>query len=90
LGVRKAVTVNLDAQLLEAVQHAAADDGVSQEQVLEEAIRRYFGLRGLALLDDMAEHQRSGGNRPDDDEALALALRELRTVRAEHRRARGA
>ena len=88
--MRKAVTVNLDEQLLEAVQRAATDDGVSQEQLLEEAIRRYFGLRGLAVLDDIAEHQRSVGTRPDDDEARALAVRELRMARAERHRARGA
>ena len=88
--MRKAVTLNLDEQLLDAIQHAAADEGVSKEQVLEEAIRRYFGLRGLAVMDEIAERQRAEGNELGDNEALALAVREVRAARAERRRARGA
>ena len=89
LGVRKPVTLNVDEQLLEAVRRAAADEGVAQEDLLEEALRRYFGLRGLAVLDEIAEHQRAEGISLSDDDAMALAVSEVRAARAERRHARG-
>lgn len=86
--MRKPVTVNLDEQLVEAIRRAAADDGVPEERVFEEALRRYFGLRGLAVLDD-ADRQ-SEADRLSDEEAMALAVAELRAMRSDRRQARGA
>lgn len=87
--MRKPVTLNLDERLLEATRRAAADDGVPEERVFEEALRRYFGLRGVALLDEIADRQPET-DRLSDDEAMALAVAELRAMRSERRQARGA
>lgn len=82
------MAVDLDDQLLDALRRAAAEDGTTEEQVIEDALRRYFGLRGLAVLDEIAERQT---DRPlSDDEAMALAVDELRAFRDERQRAQGA
>ncbi len=85
--MRTARTVDLDERLWEAVQRAAAEDGVPEEQLVEEALRRYVGLRGVALLDELAERR---GPQLDDEEAMALAVAEIRAARNERRQARGA
>jgi hypothetical protein len=88
--VRKALTVNVDEHVLEALQRAAANDGVQEDELVHEALRRYLGLRGLAVLDDIARMQAERGVQLDEDEAMALAVTEVRAARAERRRARGA
>ncbi|MBM3676236.1 MAG: hypothetical protein FJW88_15105 [Actinobacteria bacterium] len=82
---RRAATIEVDERLLDALGRAAADDGVDPDDLLEEALRRYFGLRGLAVLEELAE-QRPG---PDlsDEEAMQLAVAEVRAVRARRRQA---
>jgi len=82
---RRAATIEVDERLLDALGRAAADDGVDPDDLLEEALRRYFGLRGLAVLEELAEQ------RPDpdlsDEEAMQLAVAEVRAVRARRRQA---
>lgn len=82
------MAVDLDDQLLDALRRAAAEDGTTEEQVIEDALRRYFGLRGLAVLDEIAERQ--ADRSLSDDEAMALAVDELRAFRTERQRAQGA
>lgn len=86
--VARRMTVDVDDQLLDALRRAAAEDGVAEEKVVEDALRRYFGFRGLAVLDEIAESQ--GDARLSDDEAMAVAVDELRAFRNERRRAQGA
>jgi len=85
--VRRATTVELDEALLDVLRRVATDEGVAQDDLIEEAIRRYFGLRGLALLDEIAEAQTAGGIGLGDEEAMELAVSELRAQRAERRSA---
>jgi len=81
-------TVQLDERLWDAVQRAASEDGVPEEDLIEEALRRYMGLRGMAVLDDIAERQRD--QQMTEDQAMELAVAEIRAARAERHRARGA
>jgi len=82
---RRAATIEVDEQLLDALRRAAADDGVAPDDLVEEALRRYFGLRGLAVLDELGEQPR--GAELSDEAAMALAVAEVRAVRAERRSA---
>jgi hypothetical protein len=63
---------------------------VPEEEVVEEALRRYFGLRGMALLDEIAERQAPPTGEASDEQAMALAVQELRAMRTERRHQRGA
>jgi hypothetical protein len=76
---RRPTTIEVDEQLLDALRRAAADDGVAPDDLVEEALRRYFGFRGLAVLDELTEKRRA----PEltEDEAMALAVAEVRAVR---------
>jgi len=85
---RHELSVEVDERLLEALGRASASDGVPPDEVVEEALRRYFGLRGLAALADIEESQRARGvAAPDDDELVAQAVAEVRAYRAERRAA---
>jgi hypothetical protein len=70
--------VNVDEQLLEALARAASDDCVEPDVLVEEALRRYFGVRGIAVLDDIASAQKVAGVQASDEDAMALAVAELR------------
>ena len=83
---RRPTTVEIDEGILDALGRAAREDGRPEDEVVEEALRRYFGLRGLALLDDIAETQGVAGVSLDDDEAMTLAVDELRAARADRAR----
>lgn len=87
---RRPVTVNLDTHLLDTLARAAAEDGVDSDEVVEEALRRYFGLRGLAMLDEIGRRQAETGVSLDEDEAMELAVAELRAYRAERAQQRHA
>jgi hypothetical protein len=82
---RRPTTIEVDEQLLDALHRAASDDGVAPDDLVEEALRRYFGLRGLAVLDELMEERR--GPELTADEAMAVAVTEVRAVRAQRRRA---
>ncbi|MCJ7439592.1 MAG: hypothetical protein MUP97_17775, partial [Acidimicrobiia bacterium] len=74
---RRQATLEVDEELLSALQRAAADDGVAPGELLDEALRRYFGLRGLAvgcLGRERAGHALLGG----DPEQLVEDLPDLR------------
>lgn len=83
--VRQPLTVSVDDNVLDALRRAAAEDGVAEDEVVDEALRRWFGLRGLVVLDDIADRSVRSGDRVDDDDAVALALQEVRTARASRR-----
>lgn len=83
---RRSTTVEIDEGILDALGRAAREDGRPEAEVVEEALRRYFGLRGLALLDEIRDAQGAAGVALDDDEAMSLAIAELRAVRAERAR----
>ncbi|MGH3372527.1 MAG: ribbon-helix-helix protein, CopG family [Nocardioidaceae bacterium] len=83
--MRGSLTVNLDEAVVRALHQAAAREGVPEGELVEDALRRWFGLRGLGVLDDLAERQ-SGADGPDDEAALSLALQEVRAARAARRR----
>ena len=83
---RRPTTVEIDEGILDAVRRAARDDGRDEGDVVEEALRRYFGLRGLAVLDEIADAQAANGVRISDDDAMALAVAEVKAARAERAR----
>ena len=61
---------------------AAEDDGVAPDQLVEEALRRYFGLRGLAVMDELASAREARGPNLTDDEAMEIAVAEIKAQRA--------
>jgi hypothetical protein len=71
--------VEVDERLWEVVRQAAADDVVPEDQPVEEALRRYVGLGGIGLVDELNERQ--PGPQPSDDAATALAIAEMRAAR---------
>lgn len=89
--MRRPLTVNVDEHILDALRAAAARDGVPEEELVDEALRRWFGLRGVAVLDDIADRREASEPRTaiDDEKAMTIALREVRAARR-GRRARGA
>lgn len=80
------MAVDIDEGILDALRRAARDDGRAESEVVEEALQRYFGLRGLAVLGEIAETQAAQGVKLSDDEAMALAVAEVRAARAERAR----
>src|SRR5438105_69257 len=88
-GMRRPLTVNVDEHVLDALRAAARRDGVPEEELVDEALRRWFGLRGIAVLDDIADRQASRHEAVDEDESMSIALQEVRAARHE-RRARDA
>jgi hypothetical protein len=82
---RRALTVELDASLVDVITRTAADDGVAPDELVGEALRRYFGLRGLAILEDVAQAQAAAVLRQGEDEVMALAVEEVRAYRAARR-----
>ena len=87
---RRELSVELDERILDALRRASTSDGVAPDELVEEALRRYFGLRGLAVLADIEESQQAEGlTPPDDDELMAQAVAEVRTYRAKRGRTAG-
>jgi hypothetical protein len=76
---RRQATLEVDEELLSVLQRAAAEDGVAPGELLDEALRRYFGLRGLAVLNDLAARE----SVLTEDEAMELAVGEISAARAE-------
>lgn len=79
---RRPRTVQIDEGILDALRRAAGEDGRPEDDVVEEALRRYFGLRGLAVLDEIAEAQAAQGVTIGENEAMTLAVAEVRAARA--------
>ncbi|MGH9185780.1 MAG: CopG family transcriptional regulator [Acidimicrobiales bacterium] len=80
--MRQPLTVSVDENVLDALRRAAARDGVPEDELVDEALRRWFGLRGLVVLDDIADRRAGWAERLDDAAALDLALQEVRVARA--------
>ena len=74
---RRAATVRLDDEVLDAIRREAARSGRSEDEVVEDAVRRYLGP---SVLDRLSER-----NRLDEDEAMAIALEEVSAYRQERR-----
>lgn len=82
---RRKTTVYLDPDVLTATKVLAAARSQSESQVVEDALRAYLGNGELdaaraelrSLMDRIA-----GRSELDDDEAMALAVEEVRAVRA--------
>lgn len=87
--MRQQLTVTVDENVLDALRRAAARDRVPEDELVDEALRRWFGLRGLGVLDDLEERRIADGDALDDDAAMALAVDEVRASR-DRRRASGA
>lgn len=83
---RRPTTVEIDEGILDALGRTAREDGRREDEVVEEALRGYFGLRGMGVLDEIADAQVAAGVALDDDEAMKLAVAELRAARAERAR----
>ncbi len=60
--MRRQTTVEIDEGVLDALGRAAREDGRPEDEVVEEALRRYFAVRGVAVLDDIADAQATAGN----------------------------
>lgn len=74
---KRAATVKLDADVLSAIRLEAARSGRSEDQVVEDAVRRYIGP---SVLDHVRER-----NHLDDDEAMKIAAEEIAAHRRERR-----
>jgi hypothetical protein len=76
---RKKTTVYIDESLLRAAKVAAARTGKHENEVFEEALRRFLGFA------EVVERVWSGITRetaPSDEEAERIAREELAAVRA--------
>ena len=90
---RRKTTVYLDTDLLTATKVLAAARQESESQVIENALREYLGGARLesaradlmALMERVAPRSDLG-----DDEAMTLAVEEVRAVRAARRSRRTA
>lgn len=83
---RRPTTVEIDEGILDALGRTAREDGRPEDEVVEEALRGYFGLRGMGVLDEIADAQVAAGVVLEDDDAMELAVAELRAARAERAR----
>jgi hypothetical protein len=83
---RRVLSVELDESLVDAVTRTAADEGVAPDEVVGEALKQYFGLRGSAVLDELIGAQGAVVSL-SEEEAVALAVAEVRASRAERRAA---
>ncbi|MEO7556367.1 MAG: hypothetical protein ABIV94_07155 [Acidimicrobiales bacterium] len=83
---RRPTTVEIDEGILDALRRAASEDGRPEAEVVEEALRGYFGLRGLAVLDEITDAQAANGVHLSDDDAMALAVTEVGAARIERAR----
>ncbi len=72
---RKKTTLYLDESLIKAVKIASAREGRREYQIVEAALKAYFGRD---LLDELWRR-----NRLDEGEALEAAYRELKEYRGE-------
>jgi len=74
---KRGATVKLDADVLDAIRLEATRSGRSEDQVVENAVRRYIGP---SVLDHLRER-----NHLDEDEAMKVATEELAAHRREGR-----
>ncbi len=82
--IRKKTTVYLDSDVLTATKAAALTSRRSESAVVEEALRSYLrGGYGDAVRSELQEllERVVSESGPDEDAALAEAVREVRAVR---------
>lgn len=72
---RRPTTVRIEDKLMAEVHAVAERGGVSDDDVIEEAVRRFVGLD---VLDELWTR-----NHLDEDEAMELAVSEFRAIRSE-------
>ena len=73
---RRRTTLYLDDELLRAAAERAARSGRQENDIIEEALRRYFGLEAI-----VRRIQARGDL--DEDESVVVAYDELDSLRAE-------
>jgi enoyl-CoA hydratase/carnithine racemase len=77
-------TIELDSQVIAAAQAEADRRGVDVSVVVAEAVRRFVAGSDLArLLDEFDTKDRARPDLPSEDEAIAIAVEELRAMRAD-------
>ena len=74
---RRTTTVSLDEKLMTEVHAAAQRSGLSDDEVIEQALRRFVGLD---VLDELWSR-----NHLSEPEAMEIATSELRALRSEHK-----
>lgn len=84
---RRQPTVELDEGLIEAARAVAQRSGVPEEELYERALRGVLARDFSALMDEIAGYQATSGVTVTEDEALALAVEEVRAVRDDRRAA---
>ena len=73
----RTTTVSLDEKLMTEVHEAAQRSGLSDDEVIEQALRRFVGLE---VLDELWSR-----NHLSEAEAMEIATSELRALRSEHK-----
>lgn len=74
--VRKRTTLYIDEGLLQSARDLASRTDREEQDVVEDALRRYLGFQ-------MLEQIWSRGDLPSEDDATSLAYEELRALRAD-------
>lgn len=87
---RKKTTVYLEPELLQATKLLAASSGKREYEVIEDALRAHMRSEEAAQarqdLRAMLDRWAQTDNGLDEDEALALTVREVRAHRREQRK----
>jgi hypothetical protein len=81
--VRRRVELELEAELVDATRAVAARSGVAEDELVERALREVLAGDFAALMEEIAADQAARGVRLSDDEAMAIAVEEVRASRAE-------
>jgi hypothetical protein len=74
---RKKLIVSLDGELTEEVRATASRRGISEDELIEAAVKRYLGI-------ESQERVWERNAALSEDEAMALAVEVVHEVRAEH------
>jgi hypothetical protein len=84
---RRPVTVELDANLVEAARLIAERAGVAEFELYERALRDVLVRDYGELMNEIRKYQSATGRALTDDEAMEIAISELEAMRAERRNA---
>ncbi|MGH9102016.1 MAG: hypothetical protein ACRDYD_03385 [Acidimicrobiales bacterium] len=82
---RQETTVHVDGALLDAARRAADRAGLTEDDVIEDALRRHLAGRLPSVTEEVWARNFPGAL--SADEALGLAYEELHAVRAQRRKA---
>ncbi|MHB8669149.1 MAG: hypothetical protein ACYDAD_01065 [Acidimicrobiales bacterium] len=86
MGKRRA-TVELDERLVAAARAEAARTGRTESDVIEDALEKQLGARRPSVVDEV--WARNAANALSEDEAMALAMSELKAARGERQNGAG-